>query len=89
MSSNNGCVRCPDKNVIYSQMSWFNTDNICKDCADIEQLHPLYSLARKIETLAVETGDYNYPGIGLPEGYEEWAEQQKQQQTATTPKETI
>jgi hypothetical protein len=37
------------------------------DCKAIEQQHPEYETARRIETEAVRNGNYNFPGVGLPD----------------------
>lgn len=55
-------------------MSRFNTEMICQPCDHIEQQHPLYSIAREIETIHVRLGNLNYEGIGLPADYKEHVE---------------
>lgn len=47
-------------------MSYFNTDEICLECADRERAHPQFQQARDAELEACKNGDYNYRGIGLP-----------------------
>ena len=49
-------------------MSRFNTDILCMECERKEKAHPKYQEARDAELRAVQAGNYNYPGIGLPEG---------------------
>jgi hypothetical protein len=60
------CDRCGNRDTSFS-MSIFNTDWICEKCQDLEAKHPLFQKARKAEAEACRNGDYNYPGIGLPE----------------------
>lgn len=60
-------------------MSYFNTDDLCPDCRDLEEQHPDFEEARSVEVqfvqAAVQAGtDVNYQGIGLPAGYDEWAD---------------
>ena len=64
-----------------SKMSFFNTDMICEDCQAIEESHPLFQLAKDVEYQAYLNGDRNYPGIGLPEDYEQYTIQYKKQET--------
>lgn len=59
------CERCRSKTSI-TRMSIFNTDMCCIECIEIEKKHPEYKRAVKIELQALVTGDYNFPGIGLP-----------------------
>jgi len=47
-------------------MSKFNTQVICFDCKDRERKHPNYGEADRAEVEAVRSGNYNFPGIGLP-----------------------
>ena len=60
------CPRC-QRNVQDSICSFFNTEDICLRCAEKEQSHPKYPEAREAEQRAVLAGNYNFPGIGLPE----------------------
>ena len=60
------CDRCGGDAGV-STMSRFNTEQICIPCEDVEKAHPDYEKAREAELNAVRAGDYNYPGIGLPE----------------------
>lgn len=48
-------------------MSMFNTQIICMDCKDSEKNHPRYKEAQEAELKAVQAGNRNFPGIGLPE----------------------
>lgn len=57
-------------------MSIFNTQMCCMDCLDLEKKHPQYSIAETLEIAAVKKGDYNFQGIGLPQGYSAWANEQ-------------
>jgi hypothetical protein len=42
-----------------------NTDWICIECCQDEQLCPGYDAARKAEDEAIRTGNYNLPSVGL------------------------
>lgn len=46
-------------------------------CKELERQHPDYEKASAQELVAVQKGNRNFAGIGLPEGYEEWAKKQK------------
>jgi hypothetical protein len=48
-------------------MSRFNTDTICLVCEKLERAHPDYIEAARAELEALNAGNYNYPGIGLPD----------------------
>lgn len=75
------CDRCPeDSPNITTKMSFFNTDTICEECQTIEEAHPLFQLAKDVELQAYLNGDWNYPGIGLPEDYGKHEKLIKQQQ---------
>lgn len=60
------CERCGQATLSYA-MSYFNTEEICDKCDDEERAHPMYEYARRVELRHVEAGNYNFPGIGLPE----------------------
>jgi len=60
------CDRCPATNSIIT-CSYFNFDNICRECQNLERNHPLYEKAHQAEVAAVMAGDTNFPGIGKPE----------------------
>lgn len=60
------CDRCK-KGTQTLIMSFFNTEMICDTCKTIERAHPDYKRAHDTETEAVLKGDYNFPGIGLPD----------------------
>lgn len=60
------CDRCGETISAFCT-SYFNTDTICLACQAIEAAHPLYEHAKAVECAAVERGDYNFPGIGLPD----------------------
>lgn len=47
-------------------MSYFNTQMICEHCERLEQAHPDYPRARKMELDAIKGGNYDFKGIGLP-----------------------
>jgi hypothetical protein len=48
-------------------MSYFNTDTICMDCRTRERAHPKFEEARDAEIAACKGGNFNFPGIGLPD----------------------
>jgi hypothetical protein len=60
------CERCGRETRSFS-MSYFNTDEICPECEDKERAHPLFEEARAAEHAACKQGNYNFPGIGLPD----------------------
>lgn len=66
------CDRCGKETGI-TTMSYFNTDVICMECQELEEKHPAYERAKRVENEHVTSGDYNFAGIGLPDGYKEWA----------------
>jgi hypothetical protein len=59
------CDRC-GKQTNGSTGSYFNTQQICFACSDLERKHPAFEEARRVENEAVARGNFNYPGIGLP-----------------------
>lgn len=66
------CDRCGNE-TFCTTMSYFNTQIICIECDDLEQKHPDFEAAREAENEEVRNGNYHFKGVGLPEGYEEWA----------------
>lgn len=60
------CQRCGKETNAF-MVSMFNTDECCLDCIERERQHPDYQKAKDAEHQAVLRGDYNFPGIGLPE----------------------
>jgi hypothetical protein len=48
-------------------MSLFNTQMCCSECIEKERNHPRFEEARDAELTALHEGNYNFPGIGLPE----------------------
>lgn len=48
-------------------MSMFNTEMCCNTCIQNERNHPDYEKARQAEHEAISRGEYNFPGIGLPD----------------------
>lgn len=60
------CERCKGDTMVL-QMSYFNTDEICLDCRAKERAHPKFEEARAAEHEACKAGNYNFPGIGLPD----------------------
>ncbi len=76
MSDQDGkCPRCgcPANPSI---MSYFNTDTLCIPCHERERTHPDFKMAQDTEQAAVRSGDFNFPGVGRPPGYAEWAARQ-------------
>lgn len=61
----NFCQRCRRPTNI-TTMSMFNTDMCCPECTEEERAHPDFQKARDAELEALQSGDYNFPGIGLP-----------------------
>lgn len=59
------CPRCKTEMNI-SIMSKFNTEEICISCKTREENHPKYREADRAETRAVQSGNYNFVGIGCP-----------------------
>ena len=59
------CDRCK-KSMTESTVSYFNTQEICMDCDEIERAHPDFQAAREKETQEVMQGNMNFPGVGLP-----------------------
>jgi len=60
------CIRCQAPTNI-TVMSMFNTDIICSKCKAKEMAHPDFKKAMEAEHRAVRNGDFNFPGIGLPD----------------------
>lgn len=46
--------------------SYFNTQMICLECEKKEKAHPKYKEAKEAEEREVRSGNYHFPGIGLP-----------------------
>jgi len=59
------CSRC-GREVRGLSMSYFNTQDICDKCTTKEESHPKYKEARTAESAAIQSGIYNFNGIGLP-----------------------
>jgi hypothetical protein len=66
------CARC-NRHTGVTIMSKFNQDELCMECKSTETYHPDYQRASDAELEAVKAGDRNFAGIGLPQGYSEWA----------------
>jgi len=66
MENKDRCQRCRDITLIVT-MSMFNTDMCCSECIAKEKAHPKYYDASIAELKAILNGDYNFPGIGLPD----------------------
>ena len=60
------CHRCHEETSI-TMMSMFNTETLCSQCKTVETKHPKYDEALAAECAAVKSGDFNFPGIGMPE----------------------
>ena len=60
------CQRCMKLSETHT-MSMFDVALICMDCAKREQDHPRYSKAREADVRAIQKGDHNFSGIGVPE----------------------
>ncbi len=62
------CDRCKQPPIDNTTiMSKFNTQVICTLCKDKEKEHTDYEAACNAENQAIDKGDYNFPGIGLPD----------------------
>jgi len=59
------CERCGAETHA-TTTSMFNTQTICMDCKRAEKRHPQYQAAVEAEGAACRSGNYNFPGIGLP-----------------------
>ncbi len=57
------CPRCYEETNI-TIMSMFNTDILCMSCKKKEKEDPRYKEAQEAERRAVQSGNYNFPGIG-------------------------
>jgi hypothetical protein len=61
------CERCGRETNV-TTMSWFNTKTICADgddsCSAREERSPGIEEAKRVETAAVQAGNYNFQGIG-------------------------
>lgn len=66
----NHCQRCGEKTNTTTG-SYFDENIICMRCNQIERAHPDFQRALETETAQVRAGNYNYPGIGLPDGLAE------------------
>ena len=60
------CNRC-GREASTLRSSWFNTQMICTTCGTEEASHPLFEHARHMEFIKIQTGDYRFVGIGLPD----------------------
>ena len=60
------CHRCGKHSGVHT-MSMFNKQLICMDCAEQEEAHPNYDKASQADLKAIQGGNYNYQGIGLPD----------------------
>lgn len=60
------CERCGRPAPI-TTLSYFNTDTLCMGCDARESRHPRYRAAVEADEQAIKRGDFNFPGIGLPD----------------------
>ena len=60
------CDRCSNDSFGVT-MSLFNTDMCCEVCLEMERAHPEFPKARARELDELSKGNFNFPGIGLPE----------------------
>jgi hypothetical protein len=65
-SSEMTCQRCGKKPCGTWTCSMFNTQRICMECKAKERVHPRYREAVEADNEAIRTGNYRFPGIGLP-----------------------
>lgn len=60
------CDRC-GKDTDSHKMSWFNKQDLCPSCQQVESNHPRYKEAKEAVLEHERSGDMNWEGIGLPE----------------------
>ena len=60
------CDRCGKQTNVWI-MSYFNTDKLCPNCEKKERNHTEFEEAKRRETEECRQGNYNFPGIGLPQ----------------------
>jgi len=72
------CNRCNEDMTAFHG-SWFTSEVICSICEQVEKLHPLFELAQEIENIALLLKDYNFPGIGKPEDFDDWAKEKRKE----------
>ena len=58
------CNRCGKETNVHI-MSMFNTEEICMDYKAAEEMRPDYKDAVATDEKAIQSGNYNFPGIGL------------------------
>jgi len=61
------CERCGGDTKGKTTTSMFNQQVICMVCKDTEKKHTKYKDAHDADDAAILSGDYNFPGIGLPD----------------------
>jgi len=66
MGNRDKCQRCGNITLAVT-MILFNTEMCCSECITKEKAHPKYYKASIAELKAIQNGDYNFPGIGLPD----------------------
>ena len=67
MEGFNKCDRCKTPTRVTTG-SWFNQEMICLECDEKERAHHMFETAKRAEMEAVLQGDYNFSGIGKPQG---------------------
>ena len=60
------CDRCKKENAKLLFLSAFNEENICISCKEKEEKHTLYKDALRAARKALEEGNFDFKGIGLP-----------------------
>jgi len=63
------CKRCNEETPTV-KMSIFTPEMICNPCHLKETSHPDFEKARQADQDAISKGDFNFPGIGLPNDLE-------------------
>lgn len=58
------CQRCHMPTSV-TIMSMFNEDTICMTCKKAEKQDPRYAAAVKADEAAIQSGNYNFKGIGI------------------------
>lgn len=59
------CDRC-GKDTVCWKTSWFNLDNICPECQEIEEKHPRFKEAHDKVIEEENKGNKDFEGIGWP-----------------------
>ena len=72
MKTNTTCAWCKGE-ANPNTMSYFSKDTICSNCKNLEEKHPMYGKAQKVEIEQIKLGNFNYEGIGVPNDLREMA----------------